>query len=152
MNLDETKSSLIFPTSDRPQEFKQRGTGSSVQLYSSHGLWTHLPDHKWKINSEVQEELGISRTRFFFFFSWRKCCKFFQIGVGLLWWVDPGWVQDTIKAVLSLPSTNGWGEKNIMKVSWVQDQERSLTDYCHKQNRLTLGILIEFYCLQNWTG
>lgn len=37
----------------------------------------------------------------------------------LIWGVDSEWTLDATKAVLSLPSSEGWGRENKMKGSWL---------------------------------
>jgi len=51
--------------------------------------------------------------------------------------------QVPVKAALSLPYSGGQGRQNITKGSWVEIRTgRSLTNYCHRKNRLNLGKLI----------
>jgi len=50
------------------------------------------------------------------------------------------------KAALSLPSSAGQGRGNTMKTleDPDKDRERSLANYCHRQNRFDLGKLVCF--------
>ena len=52
--------------------------------------------------------------------------------------------QVPTKAALSLPSSAGQGERkyNERLMGQGKDRERSLTNYCHRQNRLNLEKLI----------
>ena len=59
--------------------------------------------------------------------------------------------QVPTKAALPLLSSAGQGTENITKGSWVKikDRERSLTNCCHKQNRLDLGKINLIYYQSN---
>ena len=63
-----------------------------------------------------------------------------------LWWVDLAWLTSVHQATLSfLPLNKTGGYKIQQKSLWVKIRtKRSLTNYCHRQNRLNLGQLI--YC------
>jgi len=52
-------------------------------------------------------------------------------------WIDLGWKPGAHQATLSLPSSAGQREKNMSECSWVKIRTgRSLSNYCHGQNRL----------------
>ena len=58
--------------------------------------------------------------------------------------------QALTKAALSLPSSAGQGRENITKGSWIEIRTgRSLTNYCHGQNRLDLGKKINLIYYQS---
>jgi len=65
-----------------------------------------------------------------------------------LWWVDLGWLPDTYPATLSLPLLNRTEEEEKRKKSsWVEIKTgRSLTSYCHGQNRLDSQKSNLIYC------
>ena len=66
----------------------------------------------------------------YFYYSTLGCCG----GLTL------PWCQVPTKAALSLPLLSWTRERNIMKGSWVEIRTgRSLTNYCHWQNKLDLG-------------
>jgi len=58
-----------------------------------------------------------------------------------LWWADPGWTPGTHQSCSIIPLLSWTGEKkyNERLVGRDKDRERSLTNYCHRQNRLILG-------------
>lgn len=53
------------------------------------------------------------------------------------------------KVAVSHPSSAGQGKRNTPKGSWVKDKERSLTNYCPRQNRLNLGEIDLIYYQRN---
>lgn len=55
--------------------------------------------------------------------------------------VGPGWKGVPTKVAISLPSSFGHQVENVMKGSWIEIRtlQRSLSSYCHRQNRLHLG-------------
>lgn len=58
-----------------------------------------------------------------------------------MWRVDPGWMPGNDQNFSFTPLHRWTG---LRKYNGVKDWERSLTKYCHRQNRLNLEILIEF--------
>jgi len=59
-------------------------------------------------------------------------------------WFNVTGCQVPTKDTLSLPSSAGQGRKKYSEslVGRDKDREKSLTNYCHRQNRLSLGKLV----------
>ena len=58
-----------------------------------------------------------------------------------MWWVDPGWTPGAHQShsITHLLSWTGERKHNERFMGQDKDRERSLTNYCHRQNRLDLG-------------
>lgn len=90
---------------------------------------------------------------------WSLCITWSQShrqkwGFGYFWWKWElvlggfnGWMPSTHQHYSLAPLCSMAGERkyNDKFMSWDKDKDRSLTDYCHGQNRLELETWIEFF-------
>lgn len=68
-----------------------------------------------------------------------------------MWQIDLGWLPCALQSCPT-PPLPSWTEYNQRLLARDKDRERPLTCYCHRQNRLVMGKLIEFIVNQIRVG
>lgn len=134
----------VFDTDRRQQIIYSYCTSSSVLNsvstveHSGVRLFVKISVHIWRIwgiwecsDTLIRKIMDTGTTKQLYF---RLSKKFLSQA---LWWVDPGWLSGAHQRALSLPFSARQERKyNERLMGWDKDRGRSLTSYCHGQNRL----------------